>query len=175
MIPKDRWEQLRQTYCEMVGIPADGKVQLEVKQAVLENSLAQLDKRLPKNEFVRIENGKLVLTPLDEEETEIRKEHPLAKKIGGLLPPIQLGQLLAEVDAWTGFSQQLTHAGGATSRILDLATHLYAALVTQACNMTLSGMADLSEFSYDQLLWCTKWYIRSETLQPATDVLVDFQ
>ena len=175
LIPKDRWEQLRQTYYEMVGIPADGKVQLEVKQAALEKSLAQLDKRLPKNEFVRIENGELVLTPLDEEEIEIRKEHPLAKKIGGLLPPIQLGQLLAEVDAWTGFSQQLTHAGGATSRIPDLATHLYAALVTQACNMTLSGMADLSEFSYEQLLWCTKWYIREETLQAATDVLVNFQ
>ncbi|MCA9945934.1 MAG: Tn3 family transposase [Anaerolineales bacterium] len=175
LIPKDRWKQLRQTYCEMVGIPADGKVQLEVKQAALEESLAQLDKRLPKNEFVRIENGELVLTPLDEEEAEIRKEHPLAKKIGSLLPPIQLGQLLAEVDAWTGFSQQLTHAGGSTSRIPDLATHLYAALVTQACNMTLIGMADLSEFSYEQLLWCTKWYIREETLQPATDVLVDFQ
>lgn len=175
LIPKDRWEQLRQTYCEMVGIPADGKVQMEVKQAALEKSLAQLDKRLPKNEFVRIENGELVLTPLDEEEAEIRRVHPLAKKIGGLLPPIQLGQLLAEVDAWTGFSQQLTHAGGAASRIPDLATHLYAAIVTQACNMTLSGMADLSEFSYEQLLWCTKWYIREETLQPATDVLVDFQ
>ena len=127
LIPKDRWEQLRQTYCEMVGIPADGKVQLEVKQAALEKSLARLDKRLPKNEFVRIENGELVLTPLDKEEEEIRKEHPLAKKIGALLPPIQLGQLLAEVDAWTGFSQQLNHAGGATSRIPDLATHLYAA------------------------------------------------
>ena len=124
---------------------------------------------------MRIENGSLVLTPLDEEEAEIRQEQPLAKKIGALLPPIQLGQLLAEVDAWTGFSQQLTHAGGATSRIPDLATHLYAALVTQACNMTLSGMADLSEFSYDQLLWCTKWYIREETLQPATDLLVNFQ
>ncbi len=91
LIPKDRWEQLRQTYCEMVGIPADGKVQLEVKQAALEKSLAQLDNRLPKNEFVRIENGELVLTPLDEEEAEIRKEHPLAKKIGALLPPVQLG------------------------------------------------------------------------------------
>jgi len=175
LIPKDRWEQLRQTYCDIVGIPADGKVQLEVKQTALEKSLTRLEKRLPKNEFVRIENGELILTPLDKEEEEIRKEHPLAKKIGALLPPIQLGQLLAEVDAWTGFSQQLNHAGGATSRVTDLATQLYAAIVTQACNMTLSGMADLSEFSYDQLLWCTKWYIREETLQAATDVLVNFQ
>jgi len=175
LIPKTRWEQLRQTYCDMGGIPEDGATQLELKQAALEESLARLDRRLPTNEFVRFEKGELVLSPLDKEEEEIRQEHSLAKKIGPLLPTIQLGQLLAEVDAWTGFSKQLTHAGGATSRIPDLDTHLYAASLTQACNMTLSGMADLSDLSYDQLLWCTNWYIREETLQAATDVLVNFQ
>lgn len=175
LIPQARWEQLRQTYCEMVGIPEDGTTQLELKQAALEENLAHLDEGVPKNEFVRFEKGELVLSPLDKEEEEIRQEHPLAKKIGPLLPVIQLGQLLAEVDAWTGFSGQLTHAGGAASRIPDLATHLYAAILTQACNMTLSGMADLSDLSYDQLLWCTNWYIREETLQAATDVLVNFQ
>jgi TnpA family transposase len=174
LIPKSRWEQLRSTYCDMVGVPEDGLIRLEIKQAALEQSLIRLDEGLPGNEFVHIENGKLSLSPLDKEEEEIRKEHPLAKRIGALLPPIQLGQLLAEVDSWTGFSEQLTHAGGATTRIADLATHLYAALLTQACNMTLSEMADLSDLSYDQLLWCTNWYIREETLQAATDVLVDF-
>jgi TnpA family transposase len=175
LIPKARWEQLRSTYCDMVGIPEDGAIQLDLKQAALEENLARLDNRLPRNEFVRIEKGELILTPLDKEEEEIRQEDPLAKRIGPLLPPIQLGQLLAEVDAWTGFSKQLTHAGGATSQIPDLATHLYAAILTQGCNMTLSGMADLSDLSYRQLLWCTNWYIREETLKEATDVLVNFQ
>jgi len=114
----------------MVGVPADGAVQLELKQAALEEGLARLDRRLPQNEYVRIEQGELVLLPLDKEEAEIRQEQPLAKTVGPLLPSIQLGQLLAEVDAWTGFSQKLTHAGGATSRIPDLATHLYAAILT---------------------------------------------
>ena len=175
LMPKARWEQLRQTYCDMVGVPEDGVTQLELKQAALAESLARLDKGLPKNEFVRFEHGELVLSPLDKEEAEIRQEHPLARRIGPLLPAIQLGQLLAEVDTWTGFSRQLTHAGGATSRIADLPTHLYAAILTQTCNMTLSGMADSSDLSYDQLLWCTNWYIREETLQAATDVLVNFQ
>ena len=134
----------------MVGVPEDGHIQLEIKQAALEESLTRLDKGLPKNEFVRIENGELTLSPLDKEEEEIRKEHPLAKRIGPLLPPIQLGQLLAEVDSWTGFSDQLTHACGTTSRIPDLAA-LYATLLTQGCNMTLSGMADMMFALFDLL------------------------
>ena len=43
---------------------------MDLRQPVL----AQLDERLPKNEFVRIENGELVLTPLDEEETDLIAE-----------------------------------------------------------------------------------------------------
>jgi len=49
--------------------------------------------------MVKCENGELSLLPLEKEEEEIRKEHPLAKRIRALLPPIQLGQLLAEVDS----------------------------------------------------------------------------
>ena len=90
LIPKARWEQLRPTYCDMIGIPEDGTIQLELKQVALEESLARLDRGLPKNEFVRFEHGELVLTPLDKEEEDVRKEHPLAKRIGPL-PPIQLG------------------------------------------------------------------------------------
>jgi TnpA family transposase len=174
LMPRSRWEQVRQTFCEMVGVAEEGKVQLKIKQATLEENLARLDKHLPKNQFVRIEKGELILSPLHKEEEDIRQETALAKLIGPLLPTIQLGQLLAEVDAWTGFSVHLTHAGGASSRTPELATQLYAALLTQACNMTLSEMANLSEFSYDQLLWCTTWYIREETLQAATDGLVNF-
>lgn len=42
LIPKARWEQLRQTYCDMVDIAEDGAVQLELKQAALEENLKLL-------------------------------------------------------------------------------------------------------------------------------------
>jgi TnpA family transposase len=41
--------------------------------------------------------------------------------------------------------------------------------------MDLRRMAGLSDLAYDQLLWCTNWHIREETLQAATNVLVNFQ
>jgi TnpA family transposase len=175
LIPKPRWEQLRPTYCEMVGVPQEGTAYLTEKENELTKTLKQLDKQLPKNDLIRIENGELVLTPLDAEESDIRQEAPLAKRLTPMIPTIQAGQLLAEVDKWTKFSQKLTHAGGLDSRMANLPTHLYATVLTQACNMTLTGMANLSDLSYDQLLWCTNWYIRPDTLQAATDVLVNFQ
>lgn len=47
--------------------------------------------------------------------------------------------------------------------------------MAQACNIDLSRMAALTDLPYDTLLWCANWYIREETLQAATDALVNFQ
>lgn len=176
LIPPMRWDQqLRTTYCEMVGVPEDGAIQLETKQEQLQEGLTRLDEQLPHYQHVRLEDGELVLSPLAAEEDTLQVEHPLTLAISKLLPPIQLGELLAEVDAWAGFSRELTHAGGAAARIPNLSTYQYATIVTQACNLTLSEMVNVSDLSYEQLLWCTNWYIREETLQAATNVLVDFQ
>ena len=62
----------------MVGIPSDVQSQLEVNQAALVKSLAQLYYRLPKNELVLIEIGYLLLLPLDNVEEVLRKEQPLS-------------------------------------------------------------------------------------------------
>jgi TnpA family transposase len=82
---------------------------------------------------------------------------------------------LAEVDTWTQFSAQLTHAGGTSIQFPQLARSLYAIILAQACNIDLRRMAGLSDLTYDQLLGCANWHIREETLQAATNVLVNFQ
>jgi TnpA family transposase len=174
LIPKDRWPQMRITYCEMVGVPEDAQVQIAEKQADLEKRLAHFDRHLPNYTHVRLENGRLILSPLEKEEAEIR-ELPLTSAVGALLPSVQSAEVLVEVDSWTHFSDQFTHAGDTTSRMSDLPRHLYAIILAQACNIELWRMAELADLSYDRLIWCANWYIREETLQEATNVLVNFQ
>jgi TnpA family transposase len=35
-------------------------------------------------------------------------------------------------------------------------------------------MAELADLSYNDLIWCTTWYLREETLRAATNALVNF-
>src|SRR4029453_2020597 len=116
LIPTARWAELRTTYCDMVGIPEEGTLQLDEKQAVLTEQLARFDRRLPKYEDVRLENGRLVVTPLEREE-EALKAPPVSRAVGRLMPAVYTSELLVEVDAWTQFSAHLTHAGGAQVRM----------------------------------------------------------
>jgi hypothetical protein len=88
-------------------------------------------------------------------------------------PRESLSHLLMEVDGWTGFSRHLEHAGGAEPRTADLLVHCHASILAQACNFGLTRMAQLADLSYRQLAWCTTWYLREETLQPAITSIVN--
>jgi TnpA family transposase len=174
LIPKKRWPQLRPIYCEMVGVPEDGGVLLAQKQADLEKRFIHFNKHLPKYSHVRIEDNRLVLSPLEKEEAEIQ-DVPLTETITSLLPWVQTGEMLVEIDSWTRFSDQLTHVSGSKSRLSNLPRHLFAVILAQGCNIDLRRMAELADLSYDLLIWCANWYIRAETLQEATNALVNFQ
>ena len=76
------------------------------------------------------------------------------------LPLVELTDLLVEVDSWAHFSRYLEHAGGSEPRTKEQLTHLYAAILAQACNLGITAMAQLADLSYEQLEWCTNWYLR---------------
>jgi hypothetical protein len=69
------------------------------------------------------------------------------------LPAVDLAALLIEVDAWTGFTDALTHAGRSGHRAPELRRNLYVALLAQATNLGVAAMAD--GISEDVLVWTT--------------------
>src|SRR5450755_5060214 len=77
--------------------------------------------------------------------------------------------------AGTGFTRQLTHAGGSSPRRAEHARDLFAALIAQACNLGTGRMARASDLSPAQVGWTSEWYLRHETLEAATGRIVDHQ
>jgi len=155
----------------LVAIEPKWDDRLKTIQTQLETAFQDLNHQLLHDEALRIENGRIILTPYEGDDDQL----PLALQIQDLLPHLQLPELLHEVDTWTNFSRHLYHAGHATSRIDELQRHLYAVMLAQARNIDFKQMVDVVDLSYQQLLWCNNWYIREETLQPATEELVNYQ
>ena len=88
---------------------------------------------------------------------------------------MDLGDLLLEVDGWTGFTRHFEHASGREPRSQRPAGPPHASVLAQACNFGPTTMAEIAELSYRRLAWCTNWYLREETLRPAIAAVVDFQ
>ena len=174
LIPKDQWPQMHSEACRLLGLPQRGEERLQQRKKELQDGLYQLDRELVRDSDVRIEDGKLVLSPIEAvplAESTIRLRELITER----LPRLDLTELLIEVDGWTHFTDCFEHAGGGQPRTRDLLVHLYASLMAQACNFGPVDMAESSSLTYDRLAWCTHWYLREETLKAAIDTLVNYQ
>jgi Tn3 transposase DDE domain len=137
LIAKDKWAHLRTEVCQQMSVPENGIERLQEKRQELTALLKSADAFFAGQGEVRIENGKLVMPRLKEEELpESAKQ--LQALITARLPQIELTDLLIEVDHWTHFSSLFEHAGGSQPRSQDLLTHLYASILAQAENLVVS-------------------------------------
>ena len=148
LIPKDRWTALRGEVCQQLQAPDEGTVRLTQREAELEALLGRVDPLLDRDSGVRMEDGDLIVTPL---EAEDRPESAVALEqlIGERLPQVELSELLVEVDGWTGFGGCFEHAAGREPRSSDMTRHLYASVLAQGCNIGLARMAQISDRAYD--------------------------
>jgi len=174
IIPKDRWEQLRNEVCEQMNVPTNGAERLQAKKRELAGLLADADRFFAGKGEVRIEDGRLVMPRLDAEELP-ESAKKLQELITARLPQVELTDLLIEVDSWTNFSACFEHAGGSQPRSPELLTYLYATILAQAENFGLQQMANVAHLSYDKLAWHTTWYIREETLKQGFTAIVNKQ
>ena len=173
LIPHTRWPALRPEVCQQIHAPADGAMRLEQRGRELIELLPRVDRLLTRHGKVRMDKGRVVVSPLEAEERPERVEH-LEDDITARLPLIDLPDLLIEVDQWTGFSHHLRHLNGREPHRPTFLPVLYAALLSQGCNFGFARMAQMADISADRLAWCTTWYLREDTLKAATDALVNF-
>src|SRR6267378_1675328 len=173
LIPPPKWPALRPEVCQQLHVPEDGAVRLEQRGRELVELLPRVDRMLSHQGPVRMEKGRVVVSPLEAEERSPRVEH-LEETLTARLPLVDLPDLLIEVDQWTGFSHHLRHLNGREPRQPDFLPVLYAALLAQGCNFGFARMAQMAEIPVDRLAWCTTWYLREDTLKAATDALVNF-
>lgn len=61
--------------------------------------------------------------------------------------------MLVELDARTGFTDHLVHAGGKVNRPPELRRNLLYVIIAEATNMGLTAMAESAGVPYDVLAW----------------------
>jgi TnpA family transposase len=172
LIPKQKWQDFQAETYSMLALPEKGIRQLKDLGVQLDEELEKFSITLQGNANVRIEEERLVISPLEAtEDSDSLKT--LKSLVNQCLPRIDLTDLLMEVDCLTHFSDALVHSGGNQSRSDQTRVHLYASILSQACNLGPTAMARVADLSYDSLLWHTTWYLDETTLPNANTILVN--
>ena len=177
LITDEEWRKVRTEALSDSGRASTFAEQLQSIEADTTRLLNDLDDMLRNpNSPVRLDSvGRLRLQRLTAEPVD-----PAALQVGRELTaqsahPIPLAELLIEVDQATGFTNHLTHAGGAQPRhsTLEHQRNLYAAIFAQACNFGIGRMAELCGISPDTIAWTTRWYLREDTLRAANAAIIN--
>ncbi len=200
LIPVEDWAEMRPAIRDLLTLPEDGAIRLQLRQAELQELYLQFDRffdelvikhkrksfeseefpahydpagHLDKKINIRMENGKMIVTKLPGEEISPSSE-ALKKEVSERLPEIELTDLLIEVDGWTNFSRHFTHPNGKEPRSLEALHHCYAGILANACNFGFMQMQRMSGLTYRKMAWHSTWYLRKETLKSAFSELVNF-
>ena len=168
------WERLRPEYPTETGISLDAGEALSRLGRQIEADLAALDEALEDGTNVRIEQERLVVTPLPAQDEDPALDQVRAD-IATMLPTVDLVDLLVEVNSWCGFLDELTHAGNAINRTIDHTARLMAAVVANGCNFGTEAMARVGGFTSKDLAWTQRWYLRTDTLRAGNDRIVNHQ
>ncbi len=169
LLPAEQWHATRTTFSRAVEQPLEGAERLDALSEEQHELLDRLAREQDATAEAQLADGDLVVNTPD-----TAQEGRLRKLIEPRLPEVDLPELLIEVDGWIGFSDHLTPLSGNRRRSADMPAVLYAAILAQATNLGVTGMATASEFSYQQLEWAWEHLCREDTLTAASATLVDY-
>ena len=178
LLTPQQWEPQRLEFCHVVGKPVSAADALALADDELHAALSDLEAQLARGggpgEVRLTGDGELVIPPLTAEDVPAEAE-ALRDELSGLLPRVPIASVLVEVDARTGFTDHLTHAGGKVTRPPDLKRNLLYVIIAEATNMGLGAMAESCGVPYDVLAWTAEWYFRAETLEAANAGIVNYR
>jgi TnpA family transposase len=174
------WQANRIQVCRSIGQPVQPQEAITNLTQQLDATYKQVSANFADNAAVRIDNsGKqpaLTITnldKLDEPPSLIR----LSEQVTGLLPKVDLTELLLEIHTHTSFADEFTHVSEANARANDLSVSICAVLMAEACNIGLEPLIkhNIPGLTRHHLNWVKQNYLRAETLVRANARLVDYQ
>lgn len=175
----EAWQAQRVPVCRALGHPTNGHEAMQQLARQLDDTWREVADRFDENTEVSIcTDGKhpsLTISNLDKLEESLSLK-TLNRRVKQLIPAVDLTELLLEVDAWTGFTQEFTHVRESEARAQGLHISVCAVLMAEACNIGLEPLikSNVPALTRHRLSWVKQNYFRAETLTNANTRLVNF-
>lgn len=179
LLSDNAWKAARPRVCEELDLDLDPTTALAGWVERLDRSHRELVNGLTANPAARIEQhdgrDRIILTGLDRLEVPDSLDE-LDRQIDARLPPVDLPEMVLEVNSWVPYLTDFTHVSEAESRMDSLELSMAAVLTAEATNVGMEPNVHdgVEALSRDRLFWVEQNYLRSQTLSRANARLVAF-
>jgi TnpA family transposase len=179
MLQREEWKAVKDDVLAQLGLHEKSEVMLKTWSKLLDDKFRSVNPLLEDNPKVRLTKDEtapnLIITPFD-----ALPESPsliaLNRAVEARLPNIALPELLLEIDARLGFTQDMLQTATGHALGKDTKLSLIAVLVAQACNIGLSAVCDESNpaLKLERLSRVKKYYLNPATISQANALLVEY-
>ena len=145
---------------------------LNERASLLDQRLAAFARKLARGDLVDVslQGDALSVKPIKASTPD--EARVLDRAIDALLPRVRITDLLAEIDALTGFSSAFRELRSGKAH--DNTSCVLAAVLADATNLGLERMANASQgVTYAQLAWTQSWYLSEENYRAALAKIMD--
>jgi TnpA family transposase len=175
LLPRATFALMRAEQRLGLAVPDDFAAWRSERAATLDRKLKALALAAAKDQLpeAAITTDGLTVSPIRREEQD--QARALSSRLYNLMPRIRITDLLAEVNAWTGFADRFTHfRTGEAAAIGEPA--LMGAILADATNLGLDRMAESSRgLTIHQLNLVIERHVRPETYSAGVAAIVDAQ
>ena len=168
LLPDREWARAREELAITFDRPLDAAERLHALQAEQTRLIEQVQLAVDHGDGVRLDDRGRLLSTQPRAQPEDPAVAELKAAVVAQIPEIELADLLIEVDQWTGFSEELRHAAGATPRAGRLHERLYAAVVASGTLLGPVAMARICDLSHRQIAWAEEWYLDPDNVASAS-------
>ena len=174
LLSDEEWAQIQQTPAGGLGVPADINVYLQQCQTKFEAAIKQLKQGLKAetSPLSVTDDGDLKLAAL--KKAVPPEAERLSNRLYRYMPTIDFGQMMIDVDRWTGFLDQFTHLVSGAAPEHERKAILIAALLENGMNLGATRMALATDYSAREISECAEWHVREQTVQSGLTVLDNF-
>jgi TnpA family transposase len=178
LMPEAEWKARKAEILSAVPILADPEKHLSTLRERMGEVARGALRALEQKDGVRLEKGRIIVSPLDEAEVPAAHE-AVCNDIRKHVRTRRIEEILLDLDRRTGYLDCFTHLG--SGRAVDREeweerTALFSAVLARGFN---HGTATLASSIEGMTRWkierAAEQYLREETLQAAVAKLVDFQ
>ncbi len=174
------WQANRIQVCRSLGHPLNPKEAIDGLVRQLDVTYKQVAENFDDNKAVELDlsSKRPTLTITHFDKLDVPPSLALlSKQVDALLPSVDLTELLLEIHAHTGFTDEFIHVSESNARTEELSISVCAVLLAEACNIGLEPLIKhhVPALTRHRLNWVKQNYLRAETLVKANAKLVDYQ
>ncbi|PRR81176.1 Tn3 family transposase [Clostridium vincentii] len=173
LINLEEYDQEIKTYGEQVGIPVTSVAFAQHVKTLLSDAANSADTSFPSNQYLRIQKGEPILTPLKKKEEP--KDLKLIKSLlADKMKQVSILDILYTSQQWYNWTKFFGPLSGYDSKLDDPVERYLTTAFCYGCNLGPSQTANsLDTITRKQVSYINQWHISSDKIDDATNHIIN--